>query len=245
MVKRALNVTRVKARRLLLDSWFSFPKVIHDLLEHIDVICMVKDHARVYYDYQGRKYKLSHLYNSLKKRRGKAVVKASVFVENSYGDWVKIIFVKADNERGWLALLSTDLDLEDSEIIRLYGKRWDIEVFFKMCKQHLKMVKEIQLRTFDGLIAHTTIVMMRYNLLSYRQRMDLDLRSYNDAFREFFDELSNLSFVDALSRILVSVMEQIKKSIQLSETTVRSIIDTIMSFSIRYFNLGPQLPADG
>ncbi len=74
MVKRALTVTRVKARRLLLDSWFSFPKVIHDLLEHIDVICMVKDHARVYYNYQGRKYRLSHLYNNLKKRRGKAVV---------------------------------------------------------------------------------------------------------------------------------------------------------------------------
>jgi len=26
-------------------------------------------------------------------------------------------------------------------MIRLYGKRWDIEVFFKMCKQHLKEVQ--------------------------------------------------------------------------------------------------------
>jgi len=38
-----------------------------------------------------------------------------------------------------LALLSTDITIADEEIIRLYGKRWDIEVFFKMCKQHLKM----------------------------------------------------------------------------------------------------------
>ncbi len=92
------------------------------------------------------------------------------------------------------------------------------------------MVKEIQLRTFDGWIAHTTIVMMRYNLLLYQQRKDLDLRFYNDAFREFFDELSNLNFIDTLSRILISVKEQIKKSVRLSETTGRSIIDIIMLF---------------
>jgi len=29
---------------------------------------------------------------------------------------------------------------------------WLIEVFFKMCKQHLKLVKEIQIRNYDGLI---------------------------------------------------------------------------------------------
>ena len=39
----------------------------------------------------------------------------------------------------------------NEEIIRLYGKRWGIEVFFKMCKQHLKLVKEIQIRNYDGL----------------------------------------------------------------------------------------------
>lgn len=245
LVKRALRVTRVKAKHLLMDSWFSFPKVIHELLEHIDVICMAKDHAHVYYSYQGQKYRLSHLYNRLKKRRGKATIKASVLVETSYGDQIKLLFVKADSERGWLALLSTDLDIEDSEIIRLYGKRWDIEVFFKMCKQHLKLVKEIQLRNFDGLIAHTTIVMMRYNFLSYRQRMDLDLRSYNEAFRELFDELTNLSFLDALSQILASVTEQIRKIVQLSEPIVTRIIDTIMFFATQYFNLSPQLRPNG
>jgi hypothetical protein len=226
-----------------MDSWYSYPKVINALLDHVEVICMVKDHARVYYRYHGRTYRLSHLYNSLRKRRGRAVVKASVIVETSYGDHIKLVFVKADNKRGWLALISTDLLLEETEIIRLYAKRWDIEVFFKMCKQHLKLVKEIQLRNFDGLVAYTTIVMMRYNLLSYQQRMDTDLRSYSDVFREFFDELSNLSFIDALFRILVSVMEQIRKSKQFSTCIVSSIFDNVMSSTIRYFNLGPQQPS--
>jgi len=244
MVKRALIFTKVRARRLLMDSWFSYPKLIHELLEYVDVICMVKNHKNVFYEYEQKKYRLSALYNVLKKRRGKAVVKASVVVETSYGDKVKIIFVKSNKERGWLALLSTDLDLEDNEIIRLYGKRWDIEVFFKMCKQHLKMVKEIQLRNFDGLIAHTTIVMIRYNFLSYHQRMETDLRSYSDAFRDFFDEMSNLSFIEALSRILVVVADRLRKTTELSERIVNEIIDAIMSSTIHFFNLGPRKPSD-
>ena len=33
--------------------------------------------------------------------------------------------------------LSTDLTLSDEEVVRIYGKRWDIEVFFKMTKSYL------------------------------------------------------------------------------------------------------------
>lgn len=47
------------------------------------------------------------------------------------------------------------------------GQRLDIEVFFKMAKQHLKLAKEIQCRDFDALIAHTTTVFMRYMFLAY------------------------------------------------------------------------------
>ncbi|MBA2882908.1 hypothetical protein HNR65_003264 [Desulfosalsimonas propionicica] len=86
------------------------------------------------------------------------------------GKDAKIIFVPGDKKRGWLALLCTDTAIADEEIIRLYGKRWDIEVFFKMCKQHLNLVKEIQLRDFDGLIGQTSMVFARYNILIWFQR---------------------------------------------------------------------------
>ena len=70
--------------------------------------------------------------------------------------------------------------------------------------------------------------------------MEADLRSYSDAFREFFDELSNLSFIDALSRILASIVELIRDSKPLSESMVSQIFDIIMSSTVRYFNLGPR-----
>jgi len=31
-----------------------------------------------------------------------------------------------NKSKKWLALLSTDLELTDEEIIRIYGKRWDM-----------------------------------------------------------------------------------------------------------------------
>jgi len=63
-------------------------------------------------------------------------------------------------------VLSTDTSLKDEEIIRIYGKRWDIEVFFKMTKSHLNLAKEFQGRSYDSMVAHTTIVFCRYIMLA-------------------------------------------------------------------------------
>ena len=172
MLKRVLAMG-IKAKYLLMDSWFSAPSIIATLREHIHIICMLKDHPNWFYEYKGKKLRLRDLYSKLKKKRGKAKIKASVIVKLSNGKDARIIFILSDKERGWLALLSTDASLAESEIIRLYGKRWDIEVFFKMCKQHLKLVKEVQLRDFGGLIGHTSMVIARYNILTWFQRQNI------------------------------------------------------------------------
>ena len=67
----------------------------------------------------------------LKKKRGKAKVKAHAVVALSNGKQAKIVFAPCDKKRGWLAFLSTDLSLPNDGIIRLYSKRWDIEFFSK------------------------------------------------------------------------------------------------------------------
>ena len=79
----------------------------------------------------------------------------------------RLVFVRNRRNKDWLVIISTDTRLPDDDIVRIYGKRWDIEVFFKMAKQHLELVKEIQSRDFDALIAHTSIVFMRYMFLAY------------------------------------------------------------------------------
>lgn len=43
------------------------------------------------------------------------------------------------NQKDWIAIISTDMSLSEEEIIRLYERHWDIEVFFKTCKSYLRL----------------------------------------------------------------------------------------------------------
>jgi hypothetical protein len=234
MVKRALAMG-IQARYVLMDSWFSSPSVIAGLREYIHVICMLRDHPRWYYEYQGKKLRLSDLYRKLKKKRGKAKVKAHAVVALPNGKLAKIVFVPCNTNRGWLALLSTDWALPNEEITRLYGKRWDIEVFFKMCKQHLKLVKEVQIRNYDGLIAHTSLVIARYNLLSLYQRQCIDQRSFGDLFRACNDEMTNLSFMVSLERIMRLALANIRQLFDFTEYMVQEMLDQVMGQALKFF----------
>jgi hypothetical protein len=236
MVKRAIKMG-IRAKYLVMDSWFSMPSVISSLRQHIHIICMLKDNPKWLYEYNGKKLRLSDLYGKLKKKRGKAKIKANVLVTLTDGNKARIIFVPCDKKRGWLAILSTDLSIAGEKIIRLYGKRWDIEVFFKMCKQHLKLVKEVQIRNYDGLIGHTSLVMARYNILSLFQRESIDQRSFGDLFRACNEELANITFIDALKRIMQLAMATLHKIHNLSERVINSILDLIMGEAITYFGL--------
>ena len=53
------------------------------------------------------------------------------------GEPARIVFVRDRRMKDWLALLTTDINLPDEEVVRIYGKRWDIEVFFRTAKQFL------------------------------------------------------------------------------------------------------------
>ena len=236
MVKNAIKIG-IRAKYLVMDSWFSMPSVISTLRQHIHIICMLKDHPKWFYEYNGKKLRLSDLYGKLKKKRGKAKIKASILVTLPDRNKARIIFVPCDKKRGWLALLSTDISIADEEIIRLYSKRWDIEVFFKMCKQHLKLVKEIQIRNYDGLIGHTSLVMTRYNILSLFQRESVDQRSIGGLFRVCYEELTNITFIDALKRIMQLTTAMLRKAHNLSERVINSILNLIMGEAIVYFGL--------
>ncbi|MCM3763337.1 transposase, partial [Alkalihalobacillus oceani] len=81
----------------------------------------------------------------------------SVHTTMANGIPVKVVFVQNRNKKSeWLAILSTDCTLSEHEIVRLYGMRWDIEIFFKTTKSLLRLQKEFQGMSYDLLISHTT-----------------------------------------------------------------------------------------
>ena len=136
-----------------------------------------------------------------------------------------------------MAILSTDSALADEEIVRIYGKRWDIEVFFKMEKQYLDLVKGIHIRDFDGLIAYTTIAMMRYLFLSYEQRLHDDPRTFGELFYACCDEIKDLSLLEALQRIITLAIHKLQNINELSEQLVQNMLDALMGSVMELFNL--------
>ncbi len=233
MVKRALAVG-IKADYVLMDSWFCWPKILAQLGKHLPVICMAKDMPRVLYRYEGQKLRLSSLYKKIRKRRGRARILASVKVETSEGQKVKIVFVRHRHKRDWLAIISTKPDLSAEDIVRIYGRRWDIEVFFKMMKHHLNLEKEVQLRDYDGIIGHTTITMVRYIFLSIEQRCHDDQRTIGGLFFACSEEVKDISLVEALQRLLAFVLDKIRRSGEFAESIVISMIDTVMGAAIEF-----------
>ena len=236
MVKRILS-TGIRAQYLLMDSWFTMPAIVTALSKHIDVIGMVKKSPKIYYRYNGYALDLMAIYRKLKKRPGRAKILASTLVQLKDGQTVKLVFVRDSRKKDWLALLSTDVTLTDADIIRIYGKRWDIEVFFKMAKQHLKLAKEIQCRDYDALIAHTSIVFMRYMFLAYQCRIETDHRTFGDLFYCCCDEVSDISFIEALYRILTFASAQLKEIGSFCEKTASTFIDVIMDTALQCVGL--------
>jgi hypothetical protein len=236
MVKRAIRAGII-ARYILVDSWFAFPSIITSLSAYRPVICMLKRMPNVFYTFCGRKLNLKALYRTVKKRPGKARIVASVRVTIAPEQVVKIVFVRDRRKNDWLAILSTDVELADTEIVRIYGKRWDIEVFFKMSKQYLQLEKGVQMRDFDGLIAHTTIALVRYLFLSYRQRCDSDPRTIGVLFHAGCNEIRDISLLEALQRILTLVADALRNAQITSEQFIQNLIDDIMGTVLEKMNL--------
>ena len=228
MVKRALRLS-IPARYLLMDSWFGFPAVVRSVMEHIHVICMVKNTPKVFYELEGESVTLSKIYRMIRKRRGKARIKGSITVGIGEKRKAKLVFVRnRNNGQKWLAILCTDLSLSDTDVVRIYGKRWDIEVFFKMAKGYLKLDSEIQVRDFDSIVAHSSIVMIRYAFLAVEQRYCSDDRTIGTLFLSTSEEIHDLTLSKALARILSSVWNNVLELYSKSEELVMEIIQTTM-----------------
>jgi hypothetical protein len=178
------------------------------------------------------------IYRRLKKRRGRAKILASALVSLSRGLPCKLVFVRDRNNGDWLAILSTDIDLPDEEIVRIYGKRWDIEVFFKMIKQHLRLAKEIQCRDFDALIGHTSIVFMRYMFLAYHCRLSTDCRSFGDLFHACCDEIRDISFLEALMRILTLAADRMRAIGSYCQKTFDAFFYVAMEITLNTLGIG-------
>lgn len=236
MLRRAFSAG-IRAKYLLMDSWFGMPSIIAEASEFLPVICMVKRTPKVLYSFGDERLSVDAIYRKIKKRRGRAKVLASVVVAMNNGSSARIVFVRNKHKKDWLALLSTDTNLSDADVVRIYGKRWDIEVFFRTIKQHLDLEKGCQARDFDALIAHTTIVMMRYLFLALEQRRNDDPRTLGLLFHACCEEMRDLDYLESLQRILTLVSVNLLENKQVAETLSQVMMAEVLKQAFYIYGL--------
>ena len=115
------------------------------------------------------------------------------------------------------------------EIIRIYGKRWDIKVFFKVCKSYLNLSKECNSLSYDAMTAHTAVVFTRYMMLSLESRESNDNRSLGELFLYFSDELSDITWIQAFQMLLQMFRTMFEENTELSNEKISELVETFMN----------------
>ena len=214
------------AEYVLFDSWFSNPAQITAIKEKsMDVIAMIKKSSRIKYLYNDELLNIKEIYSRNKKRRGRSryLLSVDVMVGKENPIPAKIVCVRnRANHKDWLAFICTDTQLSEEEIIRIYGKRWQIEVFFKTCKSMLNLIGECHSLSYDALTAHVAIVFTRYMLLATEQRQNEDQRTLGELFFFLVDEMADITFNRSINILWDAFMASLQEVFRLSNEQLTS-----------------------
>lgn len=230
----------IPASIIAFDSWFAVPRTISRLMKEAEltVIARLKTNSKQHYEYNGKMINIKALYTMSNKRRGKAAWKLSVNVNLLVKEKNKIIeripvklvyLPNRANTKEWICILSTDTEMEENEIIRQYGKRWNIECMFKCSKQYLRFGKDFQSPSFEIQNAQVAIAFTRYMMIAIEQRESEDYRSCGELFMLFYTELQDITFIQSLSIIVALFKDGMKNLLGVTEEQIQAVVDYVVS----------------
>ena len=230
----------IPASIIAFDSWFAVPRTISRLMKEAEltVIARLKTNSKQHYEYNGKMINIKALYTMSNKRRGKAAWKLSVNVNLLVKEKNKIIeripvklvyLPNRANTKEWICILSTDTEMEENEIIRQYGKRWNIECMFKCSKQYLRFGKDFQSPSFETQNAQVAIAFTRYMMIAIEQRESEDYRSCGELFMLFYTELQDITFIQSLSIIVALFKDGMKNLLGVTEEQIQAVVDYVVS----------------
>ena len=231
MLTRALNAG-ITAKYVLMDTWFTTAPLIARICDlGLHVIGMVKL-GNQRYIYKGQPCTLHHLYRLSWKYADNNLL-GSIQASTKAGTPVKLVFIRNRNKKSeWLCILSTDITLDASEIVRYYGNRWSIECFFKASKSCLRLGKEFQNRDYSTTVSSTAIVFTRYILLEWIRRQENDDRTYGGLFLMLCDEVQDMTYEKSIKELLCMIKagaESLGLGLEIIELIKSKVIEWIQS----------------
>ena len=226
-----------RAKYVLFDSWFSNPKQLLDIKKlGLNTIAMVKRSSKRFYIFGGKSMDIKKIFATSKKRRGRSRYLLSVTVKvgqdknGENGIDARIVCVRnRNNRKDWIAIICTDMSLSENDIIRIYGHRWDIEVFFKTCKSSLLLRKEYHGLSYDGLTAHVAMVFTRYMLLAVSKRDNEDDRTLGELFYIMISEVADITYHESMQIIVEAMLATVQEEFHIADAQLEAFYAKFMS----------------
>jgi len=241
MVTRALE-SGVYADYLLVDSWYSKPAFLREMSElGLKVISRIANNNKIW-NFTAKEKTLNAIYEKYKKIKneksssyGKKIKFKyfSVIVEHKNAGKIKIVFIKTKEKL--IPIASTDLEINDEEVIDIYKRRWDIEQGYKELREHFGFGKE-ENRIYEALIARITLSFFSYNIVSYINRISNEPKTIGGLFKDLECELHTLSiamqaFIEIMDKI-AQIDEIVKNNKDFTSiiATLRSTTQDLLGF---------------
>lgn len=233
MVARAIK-SGIYADYLLIDSWYSKPAFLKEMNDlGLKVISRIANNNKIW-NFNGNEKTLNAIYEKHKNlkstKAGKYGKKIqfkyfSVTVEHKNAGKLKVVFIKTSENL--IPIVSTDLELNNEEIIEIYKRRWDIEQGYKELREHFGFGQE-ENRIYEALIARMTLSFFAYNIVSYINRISHEPKTIGGLFKDLECELYTLSIA---MQAFIEIMDKIARidEIVKNNKDFTSIIATLRS----------------
>jgi len=237
MIKTAI-FRGIRFDYLLTDSWFTCFELIKFISTRrigCHFLGMLKK-SKTKYLFRGKELNFSEILTILKRTKMRRNRKLNChFYEASVdfkGIAVKIFFCKMGKNGSWHGLLTTDTKLSFEKAFEIYAIRWTIEVFFKECKQYLRLGK-CESVDFDAQIAATTLCMLQYNLFSVVKRFE-SYESLGALFRAAKSETLEMNVKERIWLIIVEILTVLSNYFEID---IEILIQQIIADNEQFINM--------
>lgn len=141
----------------------------------------------------------------------------------------KLVYARNRNDRkDWVCFICTDLDLDEEDVLRIYTMRWKIEVYFKVCKQYLKLRTECHSTSYDAITSHMVIVSIRYMIIALDRYYNTDLGSIEDLIYIAQRDVINDMLTQSIVLIINLLLESVQECLGISEAQICQMLDVFM-----------------
>ena len=112
-----------------------------------------------------------------------------------------------------------------------------------MVESFLKLAREFQDRSFDALVAHTSMVFIRSIMLAVAARRSQDRRTIGELFYACCDEIPDITLIEVLAFFLELLKSTVKPFLLLSEEKVKELLSHFVnSFPVHSSSINPINP---